>query len=64
MRFSTARWFATQDPADAPPPGNGPMVVVKESGETFHLGSTPSFDMQLAEYAKRARPPGAGPLGW
>ena len=59
--WSTARWFETRDPADAPPPGDGPVVVVKETGETFHLGSTPAFDQQLAEYAEGQRPAAAAP---
>lgn len=62
--WSTARWFETRDPADAPPPGDGPVVVVKETGETFHLGSTPAFDLQLAEYAKDRGLPPPPPLGW
>lgn len=62
--WSTARWFETRDPADAPPPGDGPVVVVKETGETFHLGSTPAFDLQLAEFAKHRGLPPPPPLGW
>jgi Immunity protein 35 len=62
--YSTRRWFETRDDADAPPPGIGPIVVVKDSGETFTLGSTPSFDMQLAEYADRHDLPAPTPLGW
>jgi len=46
------------------PPGDGPVVVVKETGETFHLGSTPAFDLQLAEYAKDRGLPPPPPLGW
>jgi hypothetical protein len=38
--------------------------VVKETGETFHLGSTPAFDLQLAEYAKDRGLPPPPPLGW
>jgi hypothetical protein len=62
--WSTARWFETRDPADAPPPGAGPVVVVKESGETFHLSSTPAFDLQLEEYAAQHGLPAPAPLGW
>jgi hypothetical protein len=62
--FSTKRWFETQDPADAPPPGIGPIVVRKDSGEAFSLGSTPSFDMQLDEYANKHDLPTPTPLGW
>jgi len=62
--WSTARWFETRDPADAPPPGDGPVVVVKDTGETFHLGSTPAFDLQLADYAKERGLPAPARLGW
>jgi hypothetical protein len=62
--WSTARWFETRDPADAPPPGAGPVVVVKDSGETFHLDSTPSFDLQLEEYARSRDLPTPAALGW
>ncbi len=62
--WNTARWFETRDPADAAGPGAGPIVVIKATGEVFHLGSTPAIDEQLADYARRhglASPP---PLGW
>jgi hypothetical protein len=62
--WSTARWFQTHDPADAPGPGMGPVVVLKDTGETFHLGSAPSFDEQLAEYAREHGLPAPAPLGW
>ncbi|HEV7653418.1 MAG TPA: YrhB domain-containing protein [Mycobacteriales bacterium] len=62
--FSTARWFVTRDPADAPPPGAGPIVVLKDSGATFHLASTPSFDQQLASYARAHDLPTPATLGW
>ena len=62
--WNTARWFETRDPADAPPPGDGPVVVVKQTGETFRLGSTPAFDLQLAEFAKHRGLPPPPPLGW
>lgn len=62
--WNTARWFQTRDPADLAGPGAGPVVVVKDTGETFHLSSSPSFDEQLAEHA-RARGLGEPvPLGW
>jgi hypothetical protein len=62
--WNTARWFETRDPADLAGPGAGPVVVVRDSGETFHLGSSPSFDEQLAEYAKGHGLPEPAPLGW
>jgi hypothetical protein len=62
--WSTRRWFETRDPADAPPPGIGPVVVLKDTGDTFHLGSTPSFDAQLAQYARDTGLPAPAPLGW
>lgn len=62
--WNTARWFATGDPADLAGPGAGPIVVVKETGETFHLASAPAYDRQLVEHA-RARGLGEPvPLGW
>jgi hypothetical protein len=62
--FNTVRWFETRDPADVAPPGAGPVVVVKESGESFHLDSTPSYDRQLAAYAAAHGLPEPAPLGW
>jgi hypothetical protein len=49
--WSTRRWFATGDPADAQPPGLGPVVVVKQSGETWLLGTAIPYDDQLDRYA-------------
>lgn len=62
--WNTARYYQTRDPADGAGPGAGPVVVVKESGQTFHLGSTPSFDEQLADYAAAHGLPAPSPLGW
>lgn len=62
--WNTARWFETRDPADLAGPGAGPVVVVKDSGEAFHLSSTPSFDVQLAEYAAEHGHGAPVPLGW
>lgn len=62
--WNTARWFETRDPADLAGPGAGPVVVVKDSGEAFHLASSPSFDEQLAEHAARHGLPAPAPLGW
>ena len=62
--WNTARWFETGDPADVAPPGDGPIVVVKETGEAFHLWSSPSFDEQLRQYAEARGLPAPAPLGW
>lgn len=62
--FNTARWFTTRDPADLAGPGAGPVVVVKDSGEAFHLDSTPSFDQQLADIAAERGLGAPVPLGW
>jgi hypothetical protein len=62
--WNTARWFETRDPADQAGPGAGPVVVVKDSGATFHLGSAPSFDQQLADYAAEHGYGAPVPLGW
>jgi hypothetical protein len=62
--WQTARWFETRDPADLAGPGAGPVVVVKSSGEAFHLDSTPAFDVQLGEYAAAHGLPAPTPLGW
>ncbi len=62
--WNTARWFETRDPADLAGPGAGPVVVVKDSGAAFHLGSAPSFDRQLAEYAQEHGLGTPAPLGW
>ncbi len=50
--WSTRRWFATADPRDAQPPGFGPVVVVKQTGETWLLGTAVPYDEQLAAYAR------------
>jgi hypothetical protein len=62
--WNTERWFATRNPADVAPPGDGPIVVVKDSGTTFHLWSSPSFDEQLRRYAETHDLPAPAPLGW
>ncbi len=62
--WNTARYYETDDIADAIGPGAGPIVVVKGSGETFALGSTPSYDEQLADYAKTHDHGETAPLGW
>lgn len=62
--WNTARWFETRDPADLAGPGAGPVVVVKGSGEAFHLSSSPAFDLQLADYAAGRGLPAPTPLGW
>jgi hypothetical protein len=62
--WNTARWFETRDPADLAGPGAGPVVVVKDSGATFHLASSPSFDEQLADYARAHGLAEPAPLGW
>ena len=51
--FSTKRWFETQDAADAPPPGIGPIVVRKDSGAAFSLA---------AEMPDTAMAPAATPM--
>jgi immunity protein 35 of polymorphic toxin system len=53
--WSTRRWFATGDPRDAQPPGLGPIVVVKHSGETWLLGTAVPYDDQLVTYAEAHR---------
>ena len=62
--WNTARWFETRDPADAAGPGAGPVVVVKRTGEAFHLASSPSLDEQLAGYATVHGLPEPDRLGW
>lgn len=62
--WNTARWFSTRDPADLAGPGAGPVVVVKDSGEAFHLSSSPSFDEQLAGFAAERGLGAPTPLGW
>jgi len=62
--WNTARWFETRNPADSAGPGAGPVVVVKDSGEAFHLVSSPSYDEQLADYAAAHGLPAPAPLGW
>ena len=61
--WNTERWFATRDRSDAAGPGPGP-VVVPADGEAFLLASTPSYDEQLAAYARDHGLPPPPPLGW
>lgn len=62
--FNTVRYFGTRDVGDALGPGFGPIVVVEDTGEAFLLGSTPSYDEQLASYAASHGLPPPAPLGW
>ncbi|MET9271938.1 YrhB domain-containing protein [Kribbella sp. NPDC003557] len=47
--WSTAQWFDTGE--GRPPVGAGPIVVVKESGDTWMLDSATPYDDELAAYA-------------
>lgn len=62
--FNTVRFYETHAMADALGPGFGPIVVVKDTGEAFLLGSAPSYDEQLAAYAAAHGLPAPRPLGW
>lgn len=52
LPWSTERWFFTEDPRAAPPPGYGPIVIVKQSSDSWFLATGPSYDEQLAQYAR------------
>lgn len=41
LQWTTSRAIGSRSPADAPPPGIGPIAVDKESGEAFYLPSAP-----------------------
>ncbi|MEU5877722.1 YrhB domain-containing protein [Spirillospora sp. NPDC047279] len=49
--WNTVRFIETRDLADIIGPGLGPIVVVKESGDTWLMGGFPDPDQQLANYA-------------
>ena len=53
LAWSTVRWFETRDPAAVPPPGTGPAVVVKATGDCWMLGAASPYDEQLAGYASQ-----------
>ncbi|MEU5860848.1 YrhB domain-containing protein [Nonomuraea sp. NPDC047529] len=50
--WNTARFIETRDFADVHGPGYGPVVVVKESGDTWMMNGLPE-EQQLAAYAAR-----------
>ncbi len=51
--WNTARYAETRDRADSKRPGSGPIVVVKESGDTWTMGTWLPVDMQLERYAEQ-----------
>ncbi|TCO54781.1 YrhB domain-containing protein [Actinocrispum wychmicini] len=51
--YTTARWLATGDPDAVPPPGGGPIVVVKDTAEAWMLLGSRSYDGQLKQYAEQ-----------
>lgn len=53
FEWNTARFYQTEDIADAMGPGSGPIVVVKSTGDRWMLSSTPPFKIQLEEYANK-----------
>jgi Immunity protein 35 len=54
VQWSTQRAVTTRDPADAPPPGIGPIAVDKATGEAFYLSSVPlPVALDLARASRR-----------
>ncbi|MFG1791196.1 YrhB domain-containing protein [Nocardia sp. NPDC049149] len=51
--YTTVRWLETGDPDAVPPPGGGPIVVVKDTADTWMLSGARDYNKQLAEYAER-----------
>jgi hypothetical protein len=51
--YTTRRWLETGDPDAVPPPGGGPIVVVKDTAKAWMLSGARSYDEQLARYAER-----------
>jgi len=41
INWTSRRVMESNDPADAPPPGVGPIAVDKADGEAFYLSSVP-----------------------
>lgn len=62
--WNSQRWFETRDPADAIGPSAGPIVIIKDTYEAVVLGSAPSIDQQLRDYAMRRNLPKPPMLGW
>jgi immunity protein 35 of polymorphic toxin system len=51
VQWTSRRAVVSRDPADAPPPGIGPIAVDKATGEAFYLSSIPlpvALDMARA----------------
>jgi hypothetical protein len=49
--WATTSWYADGKPPRLAPDSGGPVVVVKDTGHTWLLGSIGGFDAQLAAYA-------------
>lgn len=49
--WNTARYVETRNLADILGPGDGPIVVVKSTGDVWVMSSMPDPDIQLATYA-------------
>ncbi|CRK58759.1 hypothetical protein [Alloactinosynnema sp. L-07] len=50
--YTTVRWSTGAADA-APPPGGGPIVVVKDLGRAWMMLGSRDYDEQLAEFAAR-----------
>lgn len=62
--WNSQRWFETRNPAEAIGPSAGPIVIIKDTDEVFMLGSAPSIDEQLRDYAMRRYLPEPPMLAW
>ncbi|WP_167837827.1 YrhB domain-containing protein [Nocardia altamirensis] len=51
--YTTVRWLRTGDPDAVPPPGGGPIVVVKDTADAWMLSGARDYNKQLIEYAER-----------
>jgi hypothetical protein len=49
--WNTARYVESLNLADSMGPGSGPIVVVRQTGDTWMMGSALPPDEQLAVYA-------------
>ena len=62
--WNTARWFATRDPADGRRPARARWSWSRTPARRSTSAPAPSFDVQLADYAREHGLAEPAPLGW
>lgn len=57
VQWTSRRAVTSRDPADAPPPGIGPVAVDKATGEAFYLPSVPlPVALEMTQAARHGKP--------